>query len=53
MGAQMRGKFKMAAGINWKEIIKEQIRVFNKYAEELKKEKSARKRNLSATKNFS
>jgi len=40
----------MAAKINWKEVIKEQIRVFNKNAEELKKDKSARKR-LSIVKN--
>lgn len=43
----------MSAGINWKEIIKEQIRVFNKQAEELKKDKSAKKRNSSTTKNSS
>lgn len=36
----------MAAGINWKEIIKEQIRVFDKLSEELKKEKKARKRKM-------
>lgn len=32
----------MAEKINWKEIIKEQIRVFNKNSEALKKEQQAK-----------
>jgi len=36
----------MGSKINWKQIIEEQIREFNKNAEELKKEKSkSKKRN--------
>jgi len=33
----------MAEKINWKEIIKEQIRVFNKNTEELEKDKKKEK----------
>jgi len=34
----------MAEKINWKEVIKEQIKVFNKHSEDLKKEKAAEKK---------
>ena len=42
----------MSEKINWKEIIKEQIRVFNENSEEIKKEEKKNKTRLRPSQQF-